>query len=386
MRFALIAGEASGDLLGAALIEALRRRFPQAEFCGVTGPRMRQAGCESLADIEVLSVMGLAEVLPRLYGILRLRRRLFKELSEQAVDVVIGIDAPDFNLSLEKRLHNVGIRTVHVVSPSVWAWRSGRVKPISEAVDLLLCLLPFEPPFYAHQKLRPGFRAVYIGHPLAESLASPISRQQARRQLDLPAGAPVLAVLPGSRGGELKYLAKPFAATVASLARSIPEARFVVPLAKPTLRPALEAAIAKLAPSAQWHIIDGHSREVMRAADTVLLASGTATLECLLLNRAMVVAYRVSRLTAWLLRLFGLLKIRRYSLPNLLCQGDVVPEFIQEKATPENIAPALQTLLADGAAREQQREAFAPVRVELRRDAAEQAAKAVTELLARPAS
>ncbi len=386
MRFALIAGEASGDLLGAALIQALRLRFPQATFCGVVGSNMREAGCEALADIERLSVMGLAEVLPKLPDILRLRRELFKHLTNQPVDAVIGIDAPDFNLPLERRLRRAGQTTVHVVSPSVWAWRPGRIKPISEAVDLLLCLLPFEPSFYQRHPLRSGFRAVFIGHPLAETLAVPVSREQARLELDLPADAQVVAVLPGSRGGELKYLAAPFAAAAARLAQSMPQLKFIVPLAKPSLRSPFEAAIAAQAPSARWHLVDGHSRAAMRAANVVLLASGTATLECLLLDRPMVVAYRVSRITAMLLRLFRLMKIKRYSLPNLLCEHPVVPELIQEQATAENISTAVHALLTDAQAQRDQLAAFAPVHVTLQRDAAERAASAIAELLGQAAS
>ncbi len=381
MRFALIAGEASGDLLGAALIESLRQRFPQASFCGVAGPRMREAGCEVLADIERLSVMGLVEVLPKLPDILRLRRELVRRLTTRPVDAVIGIDAPDFNLPLERRLHRAGLKTVHLVSPSVWAWRPGRVKPISEAVDLLLCLLPFEPAFYQRHALRSGFRTVFIGHPLAETLAAPMPREQARRELGLPPDTLVLAVLPGSRKGELQSLAGPFAAAAARLAESVPALQFVVPLAKPSLRPLMEAAISSQAASARWHLVDGGSREAMRAADVVLLASGTATLECLLLDRPMVVAYRVSRITAALLRGFGLLKIQRYSLPNLLCKRAVVPELIQEQATPEKIASAVHRLLTDAAARDEQIRAFAPVRELLRRDAAERATSAIAELL-----
>lgn len=386
MRFALIAGEASGDLLGAELVESLRRRFPQASFCGVVGPNMRQAGCEALADIERLSVMGLAEVLPKLPDILRLRRELLRHLSSEPVDVVIGIDAPDFNLPLERRLRRAGLTTAHVVSPSVWAWRQGRVKSISESVDLMLCLFPFEPAFYQKNSLRAGFRAVFIGHPLAETLAAPVSREQARRDLGLSADASVLAVLPGSRSGELKYLAEPFAAAAARLTASMPalqfpELQFVVPLAKPSLRPVFEAAIAAQAPSVRWHLVDGHSRAAMRAADAVLLASGTATLECLLLDRPMVVAYRASRMTAALLRLFGLIKIERYSLPNLLCERAVVPELIQEQATADNIASAVRLLLTDSKARDEQILAFAPVREVLRRDAADRAASAIAELL-----
>ena len=374
MKFALIAGEASGDLLGGALVRALRNRFPQASFYGVTGPRMREAGCDSIETIDRLSVMGLAEVLPKLPDILRMRGELYRRFSADRPDCIIGIDAPDFNLPLERRLRRSGLPTVHVVSPTVWAWRPGRVKNIARAVDLILCLFPFEPRFYAEHKVR----AEYIGHPLAEELADPVSREDARRLLDLPPG-PCVAILPGSRGGELKYLAEPFVRTAAWLAQRMPELSFVVPLAKPALRPLFEQAVAAHAPQLRWKLVDGHSREAMRAADVVLLASGTATLECLLLDRPMVVSYRASALTARLVRM--LIKIDRVSLPNLLCQEPVVPEYLQEQADAAHLGPAVLELLSQPAARERQTAQFAAVRQELRRGAADSAAAAIARLI-----
>jgi len=376
VKFALIAGEASGDLLGGALVHALRARFPQASFYGVTGPRMREAGCDSIETIDRLSVMGLAEVLPKLPDILRMRGELYRRLSADQPDCVIGIDAPDFNLSLERRLRCSGLPTVHVVSPTVWAWRPGRVKNIARAVDLILCLFPFEPRFYAEHKVR----AEYIGHPLAEELADPISREDARSLLHLPPG-PCVAILPGSRGGELKYLAEPFVRTAAWLAQRRPDLSFVVPLAKPSLRPLFERAVATYAPLLRWKLVDGHSREAMRAADAVLLASGTATLECLLLDRPMVVSYRTSALTARLVRM--LIKIDRVSLPNLLCQEPVVPEYLQEQADAGHLGPAVLELLNQPAARERQTAQFAAVRRELRRGAAASAAAAIAGLIGR---
>ncbi|MDR3416741.1 MAG: lipid-A-disaccharide synthase [Nevskia sp.] len=376
IRFAIVAGEASGDILGAALIRALRVRYPQAQFYGVTGPRMREAGCDSVAGIDRLSVMGLAEVLPKLPDILRLRRDLRRRFAGDRPDCLIGIDAPDFNLGLERGLRRAGIPTVHVVSPSVWAWRPGRVKGIARAVDLMLCLFPFEPKFYAAHRVR----AVYIGHPLAEELDQPVSRDEARRRLDLPPG-PCVAMLPGSRGAELKYLAEPFARTAAWLAQRQPELSFVVPLAKPSLRPLFEQAVAAHAPGLRWRLVDGHSREAMRAADAVLLASGTATLECLLLDRPMVVGYRVSAFSAALVRTLKLIKIDHVSLPNLLCREAVVPEFLQEQADAAQMGPALQHLLTDAAARERQTAQFAAVRQELKRDAAAAAAAAIGDLI-----
>ena len=377
MRFALIAGESSGDLLGGALVHALRKRFPQASFYGVTGPRMREAGCDSVDTIDRLSVMGVAEVLPKLPDILRLRGELCRRFAADRPDCVIGIDAPDFNLALEQRLRQSGLPTGHVGSPSIWAWKAGRVKKIARAANLVLCLFPFEPRYYDGHPVK----AEYIGHPLADELAEPVSREDARRLLDLPQTGPCLAILPGSRGGELKYLAEPFAQTAAWLAQRMPELSFVVPLAKPSLRPVFERAVATHAPQLRWKLADGHSREAMRAADVVLLASGTATLECLLLDRPMVVGYRASVLTAWLVR--KLIKIDRVSLPNLLCREPVVPEYIQEVADVAHLGPAVLELLSQPAARERQTAQFAPVRQELRRGAADSAAAAIARLIGR---
>lgn len=381
MRFALIAGEISGDLLGGSLIHALRARFPQAQFYGVAGPRMREAGCEAMDSIEALSVMGLAEVLKELPRLLRLRGELVRRLSGERPDCLIGIDAPDFNLGLEKRLRAQGVPTVHYVSPTVWAWRQNRVKGIATAVDLMLCLFPFEPKFYERNKVG----AVYVGHPLADELDDSVAPGQARRTLGLPEQDACIAILPGSRHGELKYLAAPLAQTAAWLAQRRPELRFVVPIAKPALRAEFERAIAQHAPSLRWQLLDGHSREAMRAADVVLLASGTATLECLLLGRPMVVTYRASRLSAFILRTLGMLKVQHVSLPNLLCGEPVVPELLQEQASAEHLGPAVMTLLENDPVRRGQTRAFDAVRAELRRGAAERAADAIAELLARRA-
>lgn len=378
MHFALIAGEASGDLLGGALIPALRARFPDARFSGVTGPRMRAAGCESLASVDRLSVMGIAEVLPKLPDLFRLRAELVERLSADRPDVVIGIDAPDFNLGLERRLRRQGLKTVHLVSPTVWAWRQGRVKTIAKSVDLVLCLFPFEPPFYAGH----GVRAVYVGHPLAEALADPVGQPDARRALGLPVDGPCVAVLPGSRGSELKQLAVPFAQTAARLAERLPGLRIVTPIARPSLRPVMAQAIAEHAPQLDWTLVDGQSLEAMRAADAVLLASGTATLECLLLDRPMVVGYRMSAFTAFLLDTLGMLKIRHVSLPNLLSAEPVVPEFLQRELQPPAMADALAQLLTDPAAGDRQRAQFASVRIALRRNAAQASADAIAGLVA----
>lgn len=378
--FAMVAGEASGDILGAALVRALRARYPQATFYGVAGPRMREAGCEAIASVDELSVMGLTEVLQHLPRLLRLRGRLEARFAADRPDAYIGIDAPDFNLGLERRLRARGVRTVHLVSPTIWAWRPERVHGIARAVDLMLCLYPFEPALYSPH----GVRAAYIGHPLADELDASVGSTEARRALGLAADGPVVAILPGSRGSELRYLAEPFAAAASWLHARQPGLRFVVPVARANLRAPLERALARH-PGPDWRLLDGQSRAAMQAADAVLLASGTATLECLLLGRPMVVAYKASRVTAWLAR--RLIKIPYVSLPNILGMGlsadPVVPELLQGDASPERLGQELACLLRHPVLRERQQARFAAVRAELRRNAGDQAAAAIQNLLGR---
>lgn len=378
---ALVAGELSGDLLGAALIEALSRRYPQARFYGVAGPRMIAAGCEPIAHIDALSIMGIAEVLPALPRLFRLRAELVDRFSTDRPDVVIGIDAPDFNLGLARRLRDRGVPTVQVVSPTVWAWRRGRVRGIVRSVDRLLCLFPFEPAFYEQAAPQSPFKAEYIGHPLADQLDDQVTPQQARTKLVMAPDGPLLAVLPGSRGSELRYLSEPFVLAAAKLAESLPGLRLVTPIAKPSLRESFTQTVARCAPYLDWTVLDGQSREAMQAADVVLLASGTATLECLLLGRPMVVAYRGSPLTAWLMLKAGLLKVRHVSLPNLLSREPLVPELLQDAATPERLAAALLALFEDCSARQAQLTHFDAVRESLRCNAGERAADAIQRLI-----
>lgn len=377
---AIIAGEISGDILGAAIVAALKSQRPDIRCYGVAGPRMVAAGCEAIESIDALSVMGLAEVLRELPRLLRFRRQLVERLLRDRPDVVVGIDAPDFNLGLEQRLRARGLRTVHVVSPTVWAWRSGRVKTIARAVERILCLFPFEPDWYARHQVH----AEYIGHPLADELDDGVSAAQARQQLGLEAEAPLVTVMPGSRRGEIKYLAEPFAQTARWLHERVPGVRFVTPVAKPALRAPIEAAIRSHAADVRWHVIDGESRTAMRAGDVVLLASGTATLECLLVGRPMVVAYRSSALTAFIMLRLGLLKTRHVSLPNLLCAEAAVPELLQDAARPEALGGEILKLLQDPAARQRQLAQFAQVRAVLRCDAARRAAEAILALLSTP--
>lgn len=378
LRVALVAGEMSGDILGGAIVSAIKARRPDAQCYGVAGARMVAAGCEPIESIEALSVMGLAEVLRELPRLVRLRRQLVGRLAADRPHVVVGIDAPDFNLGLEMRLRAQGLRTVHVVSPTIWAWRAGRVHTIARAVDRMLCLFPFEPPLYAAH----GVRADFIGHPLADELDDSIDAAQARVALGVDAQTAVVAVMPGSRASEIHYLAPTFARTVALLAAQMPKLKFLTPVAKPSLRAGIEAAVAMHAPHADWRLIDGQSRMVMRAADAVLLASGTAALECLLLGRPMVVAYQGSPLTAFLLLRLGLLKTRYVSLPNLLATEAVVPELLQAAAQPRRLADEVGRLLADTTARQRQLDQFSAVRAVLRRNAGVRAADAILEVAA----
>ena len=375
---AVVAGEASGDNLGAALITALRARSPDVRIIGVAGPRMRAAGCEALADAEELAVMGLTEVLRHLPRLLKLRRGLITRFTAARPDVFVGIDAPEFNLGLAARLKAQGIRTVQYVSPQVWAWRQGRVRGIGEACDRILCLLPFEPPFYE----RHGIAARFVGHPLADQFPMEPDRGAARSGLGLPAGETVVAVLPGSRMGEVSRLAAPFAGAAAWLAARRPGLRFVAPMVNAAVRARFEAAWAQAAPGVPVQIVDGRSRDVLAAADVVLVASGTATLETLLSKRPMVVAYRLGAVTAFLLQRLGLVKVQHFSQPNLLAGREVVPELFQDAATPEALGAAVLDWLESPERVAPLQATFADVHAQLRRGGADLAAEAVLELLA----
>ncbi len=372
---ALLAGEASGDTLGGAIAEALRRRRPGLELFGVTGKRMRAAGVESLESIDALSLMGIAEVASEIPRLLRLRARLRETLVARQPACVVGIDAPDFNLGLEKRLRADGLRCVHVVSPTVWAWRPGRTRTVAASADALLALFPFEPACYRDVDLD----VRYVGHPLADEL-SPGDAAASRAALGLAAADECVAVLPGSRGAEIAQLMPRFVAAADWLLSRRRALRFVVPVAKPALRAPIQAAIAAGAQPGAWSLHDGRARDVVSAADVVLVASGTATLECLLLGRPMVVAYRVSPLTEFLLRKVGLLKVDSVSLPNLLIGEPLVPELLQDDAEPAVLGMHLYRLLARADLRAAQQQAFARVAADLRVGAAERAAEAILEI------
>jgi len=378
MRIALVAGEASGDSLGAALIEALKKRFPGAKFAGVAGPKMKAAGCEAWFDSEQLAVMGLTEILRHLPRLLRLRGSLQKRILEWRPDVFVGVDFKEFNLGLARRLKKQGMRTVQYVSPQVWAWRQGRARTIGEAVDLILCLFPFEPDFYREY----GVRAAFVGHPLADQIPMEVDRAAARAELGLPADARVLAVLPGSRRGEVEHLAEPFATAAELLAARYPGLVCVAPMVTPALRDLFAERCAALAPRAAVRMLDGQARPALAAADVALVASGTATLETALCKRPMVVAYRLGAITAFLLRQLGLVKVRHISQPNLLAGAELVPEFVQEQASPGNLADALANWLEHPEKVENVQREFVKIHETLRRGGAERAAAEIAELLA----
>jgi lipid-A-disaccharide synthase len=376
--FILVAGEASGDLLGADLIAGLRERFPDARFAGIGGVRMIAAGLEAWFPAERLSVMGLVEVLKHLPELLAIRRDVYRRTLQQRPAAFVGIDAPDFNLALERKLKRAGIRTVHYVSPSVWAWRERRAAKIGASVDRLLCLFPMEPPIYA----RHGVDARFVGHPLARSFAIDPDQASARNALGLPADEPVLALLPGSRLGEIRRLGQDFLEAVAILQRQIPNLRIVAPMANALCRAEFESIAAGFDPQAvSLHILDGDAHIAMIAADAVLLASGTAALEAMLAKRPMVVAYRVAPLTHWIVKTFGLLRTDVYSLPNILAGKKLVPELMQDDCNPKALADALLPLLRARAAPAQLLSEFRRLHESLRGDPNATAAAAIGDLL-----
>ena len=375
VRIALVAGEASGDNLGGGLLGALRARQPTLRAFGVAGPRMVEAGCEAWVSSEELAVMGLAEILKHLPRLLRLRRDLVARLRDARPEVFVGIDSPEFNLRVAAQLKAQGIPTVQYVSPQVWAWRQGRVRTIGQSVDLVLCLLPFESRFYdAHD-----VRAVFVGHPLADRIPFESPPGPARTALGLDPGAPTVAVLPGSRRAEVARLGGPFAATLAWLHERRPDIRFVAPMASAAVRTLFEQSLAQHAPGVPVAVIDRRAQQALAAADAVLVASGTATLETALIKRPMVVAYRLAPLTAWLMRSMKLMKADYFAQPNLLAGRRVVPEYLQEDVRPDVLGPALLAQLE----RPDHAElvaTFTAIHQTLRCDASARAADAILEL------
>ncbi len=371
----IVAGEASGDLLGAGLIEALHEQFPDALFEGVGGPRMQEAGCFSLYPMERLSVMGIAEVVRHLPGLISMRRELGTHFLNNPPDIFIGVDAPDFNLALERRLKRRGIRTLHYVSPSVWAWRQYRVRKIARSIDCMLTLFPFEERFYREHRLP----VRCVGHPLADLLADDIDQAQARQHLGLADDGVLVALLPGSRADEVKRLAGPFIGAAAWCRERRPDLEFVVPLANHRCRELFEEELSRARTAIPVTLIEGRSLEAMAAADVALLASGTAALECMLLKRPMVVAYRLSSLTYRIAK--RLMKTPYYSLPNLLAGQAVVREVIQDEVNAGNLGRELMSLLDNPGHSAEIRETFSKIHDDLRRDANRGAAQAVLSLV-----
>jgi lipid-A-disaccharide synthase len=380
VRIGLVAGETSGDLLGAGLIKALQERCPDISFEGVAGPMMQAAGCEAWEDAETLAVFGFIEPLKVLPKLLRLRRTLVQRWSENPPDVFVGIDAPDFNLGLEIKLRERGIRTVQYVSPSVWAWRQKRVHKVARAVDKVLCLLPFEKTFYDEHDVAADF----VGHPMADNM--PVDLDTTTIRLALGIDAPmVVAVLPGSRYGEVSRLGPIFADTCVQLIRKHPELRFIAPMVTDRLKQLFAKHLDAAGISDRFLITDGDAQSAIAASDLVLLASGTASLQTAMLHKPMVGAYRFSTLTYAIAKTFKLVNVPFFTLPNLLTAEPLVPEFLQADATPAALATAVTDLLDDPQRRAMISKRFTELRSELALDADHCAASAVLELANRSA-
>ena len=376
---ALVAGEVSGDILGAGLINALKLHYPNARFIGVAGEKMKKAGCETLFEMEELSVMGLAEVLKHLPHLLKRRKQVIETMLEMKPDVFIGIDAPDFNLTVEEKLKANGIKTIHYVSPSVWAWRQNRVHKIKRATDLVLAFLPFEKAFY--DKFDTPCR--FIGHTMADAIALKPNRTEACEKLGLNESKRYVAILIGSRGSEIQFLAEPFLKTAQLLKEKHPDLEFLVPMVNEKRQAQLEEIKANIAPELELHILQGQARQAMIAAECTLLASGTAALEAMLCKSPMVVGYKMKPLTYWLAK--KLVKTDYISLPNLLANTPLVPEMIQEECNPDNLAWSLNHYLSNNIESLKQKNElkhrFTDLHKLIQCDADAQAAQAVVDVL-----
>ena len=377
MRIAIIAGEASGDVLGGSLLTALKNHYPGADFFGIGGEKMQAAGLRSLYPLETLSVMGLVEVLKHLPELLNIRRELFSLFTQDPPDIFIGIDAPDFNLGLERRLKKRGIKTAHYVSPTVWAWREGRTKTIRKSVDCLLSLFPFETEFLRQRNVP----ATYVGHPAADRIPLEPPFQQAREKLGISAKDQLIAILPGSRGSEIESLASDFISTATLLAQRFPKARFAVPLANQRVADLFHQQLDQQADAPPMLCLDGQADDVLAASDVALMASGTVTLEALLHKCPMVVAYRLNALTYRILKIFRLIKINYMALPNLLADEYLAPEFIQHQVQPELMADAVSELLNNPELHQKRQQQFYEIHQQLQCNSAERAADAIVEVL-----
>lgn len=375
MRIALVAGETSGDMLGSGLIKELKQRYPNATFEGIGGPLMEEQGMHSLVPMERLAVMGLMEVLGRIFELIKIRRNLIQRWQANPPDVFIGIDAPDFNLGLAEKLHLLGIRTVHYVSPSVWMWRQKRVFKIARSVDLMLTLFPFEAEFYQQHQVP----VVCVGHHLADKIPLSTAKQPAREQLGLAVNKAVVCLMPGSRRAEVANLGSLFLATAQQLLQHQPELQFVIPAANAERKAQLQELLAQYATPLPVTLVEGQSHQCMAAADVVLLASGTATLEAMLMKRPMVVSYKMNALT------FAIVKrmVSRpwVSLPNLLANKELVPELLQDDARVENLTQAVLERLDNQQIIDYLNQEFLAIHQDIQRNADHSAAQAIAELL-----
>ena len=373
-KIGVVAGEASGDQLGAGLIKGLKLHYPDAIFEGLGGPKMLAEGFQTLFPMDRLSVMGLVEPLKRLPELIHIRRTLFKHFSDNEFDLVVGIDSPDFNLGLEQKLRKKGIKTAHYVSPSVWAWRQGRVKKIARAVDLMLTLLPFEEAFYQKHKIP----VVCVGHPLAEELPLQTDTSAARKQLGIITDGPVLTVMPGSRASEVDKLGRLFLDAALCCQKKVPELKLIIPAANPERRQQLENILNDY-PSLSCTLLDGQSLTAMAAANVVLLSSGTSALEAMLLKKPMVVSYRLGKLTFALIS--RMVKVSYVALPNLLVDEPLVPELLEDKATVENLSEAVLNFFQQPEQVVKLQERFTTIHKSLQHGGSETAAKALVNLI-----
>lgn len=373
LKIGIVAGELSGDTLGEGLIKAIQVRYPDAEFVGIGGPKMKALGCDSLFDMEELAVMGLVEVLGRLPRLLKVKAELVRHFTQSPPDVFIGIDAPDFNLRLEKNLKDAGIKTVHYVSPSVWAWRQKRIYKIAAATNLVLAFLPFEKAFYDKFDVPCEF----IGHTLADAIPLDNDKNQARTELGLQLDKRWLAVLPGSRGSEVSMLAEPFIKACQMLSQRHPDLGFVVAVINSKRKAQFEQVWQSIAPELSFVLLEETARNSIQAADAVMLASGTVALECMLIKRPMVVGYNVNRITAFIAK--RLVKTDYVSLPNILAEQQLVKEFLLEECNPENLCNEVDRLLTSD--NQPLLDKFTEMHQWIKKDADTQAANAVLNLI-----
>lgn len=373
LKIGIVAGEASGDILAAGMIKCIRQKYPNAIIEGIAGPRMLEQGCKTLFNMEELSVMGLVEVLSRIRRLMFVRKSVLQYFSENPPDVFIGVDAPDFNLTLEKKLKQQGIKTVHYVSPTVWAWREKRIYGIAEATNLVLSIFPFEKQFYDDH----GFPCAFVGHTMADAIPLEPDKQAARNELALDGSAPVLALLPGSRGSEINMLLAIFIQSAEILSAKLEGLQIVIPAVNESRKNQIEAFLAEHKAKANIRVMSGHARQCMIASDAILLASGTATLEAMLCKRPMIAAYRLKWFTHQMMK--WLYKAKYFALPNLLADEKLVPELLQEEVNPQNIAAQLYDLISGTSTQDINR--FKEIHLSLKQNADQQSAAAVLDLI-----